>query len=465
MSKRAREDFTFADFERGLGQLNDALRWGNRMYEQLGPSANALATGAGQAYDFMRGPRRIKAPAYGSKKKSFRKKAKGKGMRGPGGPRRRIRKWTLGRVGRKMPKRAKKRAVGGMQRQGYLIEYETGGAISDPQAVYIAHGIPTRVVLEAVCGGITRKVLRKFGLEIKGWEIGQMTGNFADKFVWNLQKQATQTAGITSLNSATIAGDATAIQLALALADLFMNSVSSSQRFQEFVELRCLWTRVPVDVADYREEYRVMLSDLNVSVMCKNTLTMQNRTEAVKAQVTETDQTNTLDIAHNPLMGRVYYGKTTQINMKSMNDATVNDFLAIDRTAGFDVAVAGGANTTAGVRKLPYWNDLTNVYGSTGTTLKAGEIRDSVLTYSKKYKFARLMQKLLDYLATGNTSVAGSNTTMFYWPARMFGFEKKLDSRTSGQPDIVLAYQINYVLGAAVSISKRNAPLRVIGLN
>lgn len=445
-----------SDLDSLVSQVRTAARLGRALGNAATPAVRAgLRTGR-RLYNY------VASPAKKKRKRSVAASGKRRKVSKKGRKRRKMRISYQGKMGPNFPAMVDKKKVAIYQRMGYLIEYETGGAVSDPNAVYLAHGVPTRVLFEAICGGFTRKVLNKFGLSIKGWEIAGMTGSVEDKFFWTLQVQAGPTAGVANTNSATVTGNQTAINLAIALADLFMTVTSAGQRFQEFIELRCIWTRRPAATDDYREEARYLLSDINVDVMCRSYLTLQNRTEAVRAQVSETDQTSMLDVAHNPLIGRTYFGKTTQINMKSMDSGSTNDFISIDRLTGFDSQVNGAALATVGIKKLPYWNDLTHVYGSTNTYLKAGEIRDSVFTYMKKYKCAKILQTLLDYMSTATTSAAGTNATMFYWPCRMLGFEKKIDSRTGGQPDIVVAYQTGYTLGAMVSVSKRNAPLRVI---
>jgi len=378
--------------------------------------------------------------------------------------RRKVRVQYQGKIGPRFPGYLTNKKVNLMQRSGYVIEYETGGSVSDANAVYLAHGLPTRIVLEAMCGAITRKAMMKFGLEMKGWEIGAMTGSANDRFLWNLQYQLGPSSGTTNGNAAVVLGNQTFINLMVALANLFMASVANGARFQEFIEVRLLWTNRPAATDDFREEFRVMLSDLDVYLMCKSVMTLQNRTEAVKSEVSEVDQTNILDVAHNPLVGKMYSGRTTQINMKSLDSAIDNNFLTLSALSGFDSVAASGALTTAGARKLPYWNDFTHMRGSTNLTLKAGEIRDSVIYYEKKFRAATILQKLLDYMSTSTTSSTGSDSTNLYWPCKMIGLEKKLDSRTAGQPDVVVAFQLNYTLGARCVISKRNAPLRVISI-
>lgn len=367
-----------------------------------------------------------------------------------------------GRIGPRLPGVVTMKKVSLHQRQGYVLDFETGGAVTDPNAVYLAHGVPARAVLESMCGGIARKALLKFGLDMKGWEVGAVTGNAADRFTWTMQYQSGPATGLTVVTSATVLGNQTAIQLMVALANMFMAAVAAGQRFQEFVELRLLWVNRPAATDDFREEYRVMISDLSVYLLYKSKLTVQNRTQAVKSETSEIDQTNMLDVAHNPLVGQLYTGRTTQINMKSMDNASDNNFISINNLSGFDSVAAGAATTTAGCRRLPYWNDLTHVRGSTPVSLKAGEIRDSILMYEKKWRAATILQKLMDFMATSTATSTATDNTNLYWPVKLFGFEKKIDTRTAGQPDISVAYQLHYTIGSRVKVTKRNAPLRVI---
>lgn len=367
-----------------------------------------------------------------------------------------------GKMGPKFPRKPSNWGINRYQTHGYVIDYENGGTATDAQAVYVAHGMPNRTVVEAIAGALTRKAMSKFGLEIKGWEVGAITSNSADRFTWTIATQAGPTAGLTYTNSAVILGNQTTINLSIALANLFMAVVAVGSRYTEFVEIRCGWLNRPAATDDFREEYRVMLSDIDVYLMIKSTLTLQNRTLAVKSEETEVDQTNSLDIAHNPLIGRVYYGRGTHINMKSMDGGVANDFVSLSPLTGLDAVAASGASTTLGARKLPSWYDLTNVRGSSPTFLKAGEIRDSVIYFEKKYRFATLMQKMLDYMSTSTATVTGTDATEIYWPIKMFGFEKKIDTRTAGQPSVTVGYQINYQLGVRCVVTKRNAPLRVI---
>lgn len=440
-----------------------AVRVGQQLGNALVPAgsrrAAALAAAGNAAKNFV----------FGKQKK--RKRSGASARAGRKRPRKRLRRTFRrklridyqGRLGPNFSPYVQKKAISMNQRKGYVIEYETGGAITDVSAVYVAHGMPARVLLEAVCGGITRMALKKFGLEIKGWEIGVLTGSTSDSFQWALQKQSTSVGGTSNDNSVAINGVGKAIDLALVLADRFMATTTNTQNFMEYTELRLIWTRGTAPV-DYREEWRVMLSDLNVHYNLKTVLTLQNRTQAVKLETADVDQTNALDVAHNPLVGRIYYGKTTQINMKSMDDPTNNSFITLSPLSGLDTVQASLAATTIGAKKLPMWNDLTNVRGSTDMFVKAGEIRDSKMYISKSERFSSFIKKMMEYMRTANTSAAGTDQIQMYFPCRMLGFEKKIDSRTAGQPDVTVAFQLNYVLGARVTLTKRNAPLRVISV-
>lgn len=457
---------------KGLSDL-DSLISTARSAARIGRNiGNALVPrGSARARALSAGAERIANAVTGSSKKKKNRKRKRPANAGgrAGRPRkkgkrgRRISTDLTGRVGLRLPAYAAKLSVAKIQRLGYHVEYESGGSITDPAAVYVAHGFPTRVVLEGMCCAIVRRTLMKFGLEIKGWNVGGMTGSSADRFQWTVQHQNDSVGSVINISGAVLNGQGTALQLGVNLANLFMQLVTNTQNYQNIVEIRCLWTRVtgvaPNEVTDYREEYRMMASDIDIQMYYRSILTLQNRTNSVGGG---TDESSVLDVAHNPLIGKVYFGKNTHVNMKSMDGSIDNRFITINPDTGFNGVAASAAATTVGAKKLPYWQDLTNVYGSTNCDLKAGEIRDSYLVHKKVYKFANIFKLLFDFMRTADTSALGTDQVMIKFPIKVLGFEKKIDSRTAGQPDVALAWQHTYHLGFMMSMKRRHAPLRLI---
>lgn len=447
-----------------LDSLVSAVRAGSRLGREIGNAlvprgsrrARALSEGAKRVVRVIKGSGKKKRPpsrAPGPKPPKKRRKGQTKGYRLQG----------RGRIGPPFPNRAKYATVNVIQRQGYMIEYEAGGSVQDPAAVYVAQGFPARVVLESMCGSIVRKMFIKFGLEIKGWTVGAMTGDATDRFQWTIQHQTNSPGAVVNALSAEVNGSVTAANLAFALADLFMSITPNTQTYMNIVEIRCLWRRFltagPPATYDFREEYRVIANDLDITMYFKSMLTLQNRTNSVGGGA---DESSVLDVAHNPLVGKKYFGRGTHVNMKSMDGGADNRFLSINVNTGFNAVPASDLTTTSGARKLPYWNDLTNIYGSTGLLLAPGEIRDSFLYHKKTYKFAALHKMLFDFMRTAATAPLGTDQIMINFPVRVLGFEKKIDSRTAGQPDVVVAWQMNYTLGMMCTHKRRSAPLRLI---
>lgn len=361
-----------------------------------------------------------------------------------------------GRQGRRFGKPLKKR-VPRYATMGYVLEYEHGQTDTSPQAVYAAHGVGNASLLIGVCAAITRRALKRFGMTLKSWQQGAVTGDADDKFQWTIQTKNAPNGGVSNHQSSIVTGTGFGITMATDLADLMMAQYTASRVYWEVVEVRLVWTKVVgANPTQWREEYRRMASDLYFDIYIKSVLSVQNRTPAATGTA---DETNALDVAANPLVGRIYQGNGTEISFVAQDGGGSNTFLTLDKYYGFDTK---GSHVTSGaglIGKAPPHTAFSNCYASRMVMLAPGEIRDDVLVIKKKMSFNQFIYKMSNYLRNSSTVALSTNESQIWMPYRMIGLERKLDTR-SNEPDVSLGLETNFKLMIYCSDRTKTAPVR-----
>lgn len=355
----------------------------------------------------------------------------------------------------KLPSGSAYRGITKAEKLGYVIEFESGGILSDQEAVYMAHGMPLQVLLESVCGAMARRVLLKWGMSIKSWNQNQLTGSATDLFQWNIAYKATPTGPIVSANSVGALGTTTPLTFAIDLANLLCSQITAALLYFEPVTIRAVWNRSAA--ADFVEEYRRECKDIDVFLWFNSNLTVQNRTPAATGAA---DETSALDVANNPVNVKVFKCGSNHISVKS-EEAALTEFLNLNIATGFDGLGTATANFPAGLKKVPDWHSFNNTYSQSRSTIGPGNMKDDVLKIVKKMTFSQFIFKMMHYLRTGTSSAATTNGAEVKFPSKMLGFDRRLDTRTS-EPPVTIGYELNQKMMVYVRDHQRTVPLRMI---
>ena len=180
---------------------------------------------------------------------------------------------------------------------------------------------------------------------------------------------------------------------------------------------------------------------------------MQNRTLAGGAGTT--DQSSMLDIANNPLDGRLYSGLGNGAIPKfADNSASLVESFFGDRESGIIAAVPDTAlgNWTQEMydnyRRPPSSGSFQGVKKTCKISLKPGEIRTSFVNYRKNMSvneyFQRNQQALYQYTRGGTAA-----PMHFMGNFRFYGFEKRCNT-TVDEPDISVGYEMNTHITCAI---------------
>lgn len=364
-----------------------------------------------------------------------------------------------GHMGGRVP-RPMSSGISKFERSGAVIEWEHGQTNQSSKCVYAAHGVGVQTVVHAVFCSIIRKALLKFGLCLKGWQNAGITGSNADKFQFWLQFKSSPDGAVSNATSVLVNGLATGASLAEAAANCLMSQYGVSFNYFEIVEIRVVWYRNPTGVPaddDYREEYRRMADELVFDINVYSKLSVQNRTPAATGAA---DETNALDVANNPVYGRVYEGVGTVLSVKAQ-DGVNNPFLKLNKDYGFDTESGAAVDVPAGIGKPPMHHAFTRCYKSSPIAISPGQIRDSVLSYRKRVTLTKFVFMVSNYLRSGVSLAASTSDTQNWFPNRMIGLERKLDTRTS-EPDVILGFEVNQKVMVYCNDYRKASPLRLL---
>lgn len=395
-------------------------------------------------------PKTTKAKAYAKLAKGGRVKLKTALYRVP---------TYRGRMGKGLPRRPRKKNYLNFEKEGFVVQWEGGAIVTDASACYLAHGGPSRVLFEAAMGGVTRKVLKNFGINFRSWNNAAMTGSATDSFTWRVGHKLSPGGAVVVTASVGALGSTTPLNLALDLGNLFCSLVVIDSTYFEPTFIECRWTRTD---ADHVERWEKVANDIDIHLYFKSVLSMQNRTPAQTGAV---DETSMLDVANNPIKGKVFFGKGTCINAKSQsNTPGGNNFLTIDKDSGVaTIGVDTVVSSTAGLRKVPQFHAFTGAYGSTNIMLAPGEIRDDTLVFRKKMSLPSFIKMMVPWLRTGLSTSTTSSSMEINWPYRMIGLDRKLDTRTA-EPPVTVGYEVNNTVMAMIKCHQRDVPLRLLAL-
>jgi len=201
------------------------------------------------------------------------------------------------------------------------------------------------------------------------------------------------------------------------------------------------------------------LSDAKIKLHVKSALKMQNRTQGA---ITDNESD---DVNNVPLYGKFYEGSGNFIGFKKTTsgvDKTIEDFEYIGpkQTIAFIGTEYFGTYGLPGLLTEPPTMTQTTRCQKIGKIhLDAGQLKTSVLTFSKEYNFNKLMQSL----AKRNESA----TQDIYWKGnyRIFALEKMMQSETTAVENgnlIKIAYEIDHKIGIAFQCKKENVTTTIV---
>jgi len=375
-------------------------------------------------------------------------------------PRNRMRGYYKGRFRGPKSRRLNPYDVKGVH---YILEQ--GGSVEDAQASYITVGAtPARAFCEAVAGSIWKLFWEKdSNNQIDSWD-NAITGTVGDNFGWIISYRTLQDGAVLAVPATITTGNQSHLTCAINLMNAIMNQMAANAYF-ELVQISA-YHRIDQTVDDYVREARYKADDFSFVFNCKAHLKCQNRTLAATGGA---DESSMLDVANNPLEGKIYRGTGTINPIKHMA-ATLggaNASLSQSKDGGFGflrVALLGAACPNS-LTKPPPFSTFQYMRSHKNIRLAPGAIRSEWVSWKSRMTFRGFLKMFLEFLRSGNTLDAATVTpNVVAIPCVAIGMERMLDSRTA-EPNIALSYELTHDVQMICRFKKNNftAPRVVSG--
>lgn len=339
------------------------------------------------------------------------------------------------------PKRAKISKYYG--KYGVITKQEYGSSLSDPECVYIGHGIPGNTLIEQICRNLVKILYAKHGWEIPSFsEIIPLSGSDIH-FIQLESYSSSSSTSATLTNTANIVTTDSWNTIVSKLITVFIGLATDKRKYISL----SLFDGSNVG-ADRTMLAKVMLSKLLMEFGFDSHLKVQNVTEA--ATGADANDELATNVEANPLHGKEY----TKKEWKNGFDLYWRPGVTIATWDGFSVDCATGVIATTSVDSTPATGDYNDfkkvppsfVFNSThATTVKIdpGEIKTSVIKFETKIMFQSLMEKTTNIWEEYGVS---TNAWMDFGFAKLIALEKLLDSRLASDAPVGIQYEVSQQL-------------------
>ncbi|AXH73055.1 MAG: putative capsid protein [Circoviridae sp.] len=352
--------------------------------------------------------------------------------------RKRRSKVTTGFKGRRF-KRPKKRLYkpSGVSRFGCHRIVEKSVELSRADVVYVGHSFGSQDLLGVVWGSIVRKLFMKAGLQVTSMHqrlqgeanITFVTSPGMVRLIWRVD-------GSTNTNADyAIAADSTyndiVDQLIIWLEATYNSSGHNGVVFQSISYYAN--TTAPVQLE--MPAALIHLSGAFVNVGYTSKMTVQNQTGA---RGVGTDESSALDVANNPLSGKLYHGNgNTLCPSFANNTAAVTPGIAAIDSGLIDFNITNfSTEMTYTYHRPPSAAAFVNCRNAKNVSVNPGEMRTSFIKWQKKMSFNKFMTGMYPYLAQAANAPRRISLGKF----AALGLDKRC--RTVGDPNIQLAVEL-----------------------
>lgn len=301
--------------------------------------------------------------------------------------------YTQGRMGKKF-KRGRKFKPNKFLKSGDVQKLEVGFTQSDTECVYVGHVThPVTPVWNGMWMAFARKIAQAIHSDYTN--INTQINAGGTIYRWNFNYQLAADGPLITLPEVTIAASDTWKTLAQEIGDQLLTVIVPGTNYFA-LHTFYLWEQ-GTGVRFNQKTWK--FKNMTCQIVGNSNLQVQNRTQAPGAG----DESNMLDVANNPLRGKVYHGYGAQHKYKFNNDAIGTiPIMGYNNVTGQLALGSDNANFTLGMQKVlrkpPVPSAFTNIRTAKYTTIKPGEIRRSSLTHSLKKSYNEWIRMLLPYL-------------------------------------------------------------------
>lgn len=353
-------------------------------------------------------------------------------------------------------RKARKYTFSKLRTKGTQTVIEAGSVVTSTDAVYIGHAVPISALFTEICRAITKRIFQKAGHRIlsMGDKIQDDSVTYLVspcQFVLQLRRIVNDPVqNVTLPLGADITYNDAAEVLRLEFLDLYSDSTATRDNIllDELFLVPNDSTNNPIRMATAR----LWLGSMQLHMGVSSKLQLQNRTLASSGGTA--DESNMLDVANNPLDGKVYSGSGNMPSIKFSNQivGVLTDDFSCNRNSGvIDCDPSLSNNYTNEMllilKRPPSGYAFNHVTKCANVTLSPGAIKKSFFQYSRRINlqtFMQIMHSDLLYIAQGlnhRNSIGKFN---------MYGFQKRCNTRVD-EPSISIGYELNTTISVAVS--------------
>lgn len=339
--------------------------------------------------------------------------------------------------------------AGSFLKYGVCQTVEHGLVSSNADCVYVGHSLGNGTLFNIAVSSVIRRLFEKSGASIRTMH-EKIQGEGTEHIVtpgdieWSYRVAA---GGTRDLALLVIPANSTYADAVTLLANSILGFTGGSD-VAELLEVRYLPS---VGVA-YFQHASLDLSMSKLHFMCTSAITIQNRTSAASGVA---DETSALDVANNPVAGKIYRGKGNGAILRSGTNAGFVDGLIGNSVSGqieFDLANANVSTELALLMKRPPTATLFNHVTKTAPCrLGPGVLKKDFIKFTQSITFNNFVMGMRN---TINNPV-GDVVRMRFGEFSIFAFEKMCNTQDVSEPVISIGMEINQTYKCRITTGKR----------
>lgn len=331
------------------------------------------------------------------------------------------------------------------QKKGIVFRQESGGVISDNDAIYIGHSTClSQSTLQTVFRVLVKRLWQRVGIDVSNLEqVPQMEAAPFIQIDYRTDPSSTSAWLNTGVNVAVLSYEAQASALRAQVTSII--GVARPYEFGFLRLFRTLGDNMPIAQIDLRQ----MLLDFDIDSVLK----VQNTTLA-NAVTEDANKDTTEDIENNPVTGYIYSNVGKWSNSLQYQDGRRSNaplpnglpVLVANNQTGV-ISFVSSADPTSVLKKPPHKAFQFGCKNQGLVNLEPGAIKYSKLKFKSSMYFNTFMSKFADvlYLPTGTYKMDFGNVALI-------GLEKYLASRAANASQVRVAYQIDNTIRCAATM-------------
>lgn len=335
-------------------------------------------------------------------------------------------------------KKPKKPSMSAYFKRGTVFTIEEGDVQNSADCAYVGHGFANFRLMQAGVQAFVRYLMEKVGISIVSMS-DRVQGNNGGAG-WGVSGGAltisyrTDPGGPLQEYVRTVVANETFQDMCDAITIVFFYGIATTADGFEMLE-----ASFSTDPA-VSHENRVSLCGFTVHFLCDSWLTLQNRTQSVSGGAA--DETSALDVANNPLEGKVYGGYGNGPSVRFMDNSVAVDNLIANPTSGViqfnPTGVGISTKVQANLIRPPSVSALLYCSKASRVRLGPGVLKKGHIQMKRSLNFNKFIRMFRAVLNQTTSTVV----RVPFGKYQLYSMEKMCNTRVS-EPDIALGFELN----------------------